>query len=302
MQTNTKGTNKIEDRVEATIDTCTLDTAFSKMKLKTMFTMPDSVLEALNIPKLTLDKKENPNNEPEVWTFAKFAKGTCPYNKERKYLISSYGRVYNIKKKKLLPQFKHLKVANGESYRAVNISHEDDFGNKIQKKCVVHRLVAYAFLKKKKNKNVVDHIDEVPYHNYAWNLQWTDKSGNANKHNMYVKRNRDGKAVNTIWKHSELVSICKMIADGHKATYIYNEMKKLTNNDPKIQYERIRTLYKHIMRRGDFNDIAVACGVRFGSDTMKEAKSVEKMKELKMAENKVYLESIEFNVKKSKEK
>ena len=200
----------------------------------------------------------------------------------------------------MVSQSNHLKVANGESYRAVNINHEDDFGNKTYKLYIVHRLVAYAFLKKKKNKNVVDHIDEVPYHNYAWNLQWTDKSGNANKHNMYVKRNRDGKAVNTIWKHSELVSICKMIADGHKATYIYNEMKKLTNNDPKIQYERIRTLYKHIMRRGDFNDIAVACGVRFGSDTMKEAKSVEKMKELKMAENKVYLESIEFNVKKAK--
>ena len=240
------------------------------LKLKVQFVMTDNVMKELNIPTMKLQYEGKDMNE--IWTYCKFDKAVKQYEKNRRYLVSTYGRIYDIKQGKIIKPFNSSMKASsvtGGKYQIINISFSKD----CHLPRAVHRLVALAFLKKKKNKDVVDHIDENPEHNWLWNLQWTDKSGNSNKHNMYVQRQRTGRAVDTTWKYEELVQICTMIAEGHKATYIYNEMLKLTNNDPKIQYERIRTLYKHIMKRGDFHDIAVKCGVEFNSNTLKEKSS-----------------------------
>lgn len=252
------------------------------LKLKVQYVMTDDVMKELGIPKMVLQHEGK--DVIEIWTFCKFEKDLKKYTKNRRYLISTYSRVYDLKRHTLIEPHDssmHCSTATGGKYQVVNLNP----GNDVRIKRSVHRLVALAFLKKKQYKNVVDHIDENPEHNWVWNLQWTDKSGNSNKHNMFVKRQRTGKAVDTTWKYDELVQICTMMAEGHKATYIYNEMLKLTNNDPKIQYERIRTLYKHIMKRGDFHDIAVKCGVNFTSNTLKEKSSYALTQQKKIESN-----------------
>lgn len=249
-----------------------------KLKLKDQYVMTDDVMKILEIPKMEIEY--DGKVFPEIWTYCKFDGKNKEYTKERNYIVSTYGRIYDLVYHRLkIPHNSSAKscTATGERYQIVNMKLDV---NNI-KPIAVHRLVALAFLKKVKRKNVVDHIDEHPAHNYVWNLQWTDKSGNSNKHNMYVQRERTGRAVDTTWKYEELVAICKMMAEGHKATYIYNEMLKITNNNPKIQYERIRTLYKHIMKRGDFHDIAVKCGVNFDCNTLKEKGSVARIQEIK---------------------
>ena len=246
-----------------------------RMKLKDTFTLSDEGYELWNIPKMTIDDPDH-QNELEIWTFCKFSGKYKNFTKERRYIVSTYARVYDLNRKRLVGIVDATgwsKNSAGIRYKKVNVIHDYMF----QTNYFLHRLVAMAFIDQPQGKDVVDHIDENPSHNYVWNLQWMDKSGNSNKHNMYVNRDRNGKAVDTSWKYEELEAICKMMAEGHKATYIYNEMLKLTNNDPKIQYERIRTLYKHIMRRGDFHDIAVKCGVKFESNTLKEKGSVAKV-------------------------
>lgn len=248
------------------------------MKLKSYFIISDELLAELGIEKMELYYNDKPF--PEVWTFCKYDGTNKPFTKLRRYIVSTYGGVISTSSKKLIAQHNSSmksSTVTGERYQIVNLALTSEYN--VTR--AVHRLVGLAFLKKKKGKNVIDHIDENPSHNWVWNLEWTDKSGNSNKHNMFVERQRTGRAIDTTWKYTELVAICKMIADGHKATYIYNKMLKLTHNDPKIQYERIRVLYKHIMRRGDFHDIAVKCGVKFGTDTLKEKASVAKIQEEK---------------------
>lgn len=249
-----------------------------KLNLKVQFMMTDDVMKEMGIPKIEL--KYEDKVFPEIWTYCKFDKDHKQYNKKRKYIISTYGRIYDVQRKTLMKPYNssmRASTATGGRYQVINIRLDKNYA--VVKS--IHRLVALAFLKKVKRKDVVDHIDENPTHNWVWNLQWTDKSGNANKHNMFVARERTGKAVDTRWKYEEIVAICKMMAKGHKATYIYHKMLELTNNDPKIQYERIRTLYKHIVRRGDFHDIAKKCGVSFVSNTLKEKGSVQQVKDNK---------------------
>jgi hypothetical protein len=242
------------------------------LKLSDKFTINEDRMKEWNIPKMVIEDDKH-KDEPELWAYCKFNGKYKVYTKEKRYIVSTYGRIYDLYRRTLVSQFDssgHSVVASGEKYKRVNINH----ANTERVVYSVHRLVALAFIPKIQGKPVIDHIDEHPSHNFVWNLQWVDKSTNSNKHNMYVERERTGKCVDTTWKYDELVQICKMMADGHKATYIYNKMLELTNNNPKIQYERIRTLYKHIMRRGDFHDIAVKCGVHFESNTLKEKGSV----------------------------
>ena len=268
----------VKDLIEGTVVKIDNFDDIPSLKLKTFFLLSNEILKDLNME--VLEMKWNDKVFPEIWTFCKFDSTNKPFTKLRRFIVSTYGRVIYVDKRKELKQVLSTmkpSTVSGERYRLVYLPLAQDY----RPSRSVHRLVALAFLKKKKGKDVVDHIDENPAHNYVWNLQWTDKSGNSNKHNMYVQRERTGKAVDTTWKYEELVAICKMMAEGHKATYIYNEMLKITNNNPKIQYERIRTLYKHIMKRGDFHDIAVKCGVNFDCNTLKEKGSVARIQEIK---------------------
>ena len=253
------------------------------IKLNQQFEMKEDTMKKLGLEKITIKDHEN---DKEFWTFCKFDRDR-EFNKEKRYLVSTYGRVYDLYRRKLCSQVDSSKwcTCTHGHYKYINMNLCG-----LYKMYAVHRLVALAFFHEVPRKNIVNHIDEIPYHNYVWNLEWVDKSDNANLHNMMneAENNLDKNVVNTRWTYQNLIDICTMIAEGHKATYIYNEMKILTNNDPKIQYERIRTLYKHIMRRGDFHDIAVECGVIFSDkpDYSKEKGSVQRIKELRKEQEK----------------
>lgn len=97
------------------------------------------------------------------------------------YAVSSYGRVFNLKRNK----FKNFsvnsffnygkRVVKSRKYLSVQLHHKD-------KSChrVVHKLVAEAFIPNDdpENKIYVDHIDNDPKNNMAVNLRWVSPAVN----------------------------------------------------------------------------------------------------------------------------
>lgn len=82
------------------------------------------------------------------------------------YYVSNLGK---IRRNNTL--LKLIKTKKG--YLVVNLP----FGGKI-KQCFVHRLVAEAFIPNKKNKPVINHIDNNPLNNNIWNLEWVTVAEN----------------------------------------------------------------------------------------------------------------------------
>lgn len=87
------------------------------------------------------------------------------------YLVSSYGRVLNVKKPKYLKQ----SLSPGGRYKFVSICNKCGC-----KQYYVHRLVATAFIPNPHNKPCVDHIDTDTFNNDADNLRWTTTKENHN--------------------------------------------------------------------------------------------------------------------------
>lgn len=99
------------------------------------------------------------------------------------YQISSYGRVWNIKQQRYMPQSK-----SGKGYLVV---HMRGVNNK-DKKEYVHRLVAMAFIDNPNNLPEVNHIDENKENNCVENLEWCSHKYNCSfgTRNKRVSQNK----------------------------------------------------------------------------------------------------------------
>ena len=97
------------------------------------------------------------------------------------YMISNYGRVYSIKRKKVLKPF----YVN--RYLCVKL-----FNNGKSKKYRIHRLVAQAFLSNESNKPIVHHKDKNTKNNRADNLMWVT----SDEHLLIHKIERAKEATN----------------------------------------------------------------------------------------------------------
>ena len=95
------------------------------------------------------------------------------------------------------------------------------------------------------------------------------------------------KGIFIYWKKQvkEKIETGQVIKFTHPKSGFYRINYEKYPNNPMITYERIRTMYKHIMKRGDFHEIALQCGVHFDNsskpDYNKEKGSVEKISKLK---------------------
>lgn len=87
---------------------------------------------------------------------------------ENKYLISCFGEVYSLRKRKYL---KPLKTEKG--YLAVELW--DNYTRKVAK---VHRLVAEAFIENPNKRTEVNHKDGNKENNDYTNLEWCTRSEN----------------------------------------------------------------------------------------------------------------------------
>lgn len=88
-----------------------------------------------------------------------------------KYLVTSWGRVYNTETGKYLKPYSHYK-----GYLRVDLSNAEG-----KKHFKVHRLVAQAFIPNPEGKKQVNHIDGNNRNNSYTNLEWVTNEENAEK-------------------------------------------------------------------------------------------------------------------------
>lgn len=133
-----------------------------------------------------MDKKlyQRIKRKKEIW---KSVKGF-----ENLYEVSNAGRVYSKIRKLILepailmPSLKSRlsakRASSTKPYFEV-ILHK---GGK-QKHCLVHRLVAEAFLDNPENKPIVNHLNEVTADNRVQNLQWCTAKENS-QHSQKLRK------------------------------------------------------------------------------------------------------------------
>lgn len=103
---------------------------------------------------------------------------------ENKYQVSNYGNVrsLNFERKKICKNIKPIIKSTG--YYVVTLSY---------KQCLIHRLVANAFLPNPSNKPVIDHINTIKSDNNVDNLRWSTVKENVN--NPISKKLRMSKVI-----------------------------------------------------------------------------------------------------------
>ena len=97
-------------------------------------------------------------------------------NYEGKYAVTSCGQVWSYKSKKF------LQARDDHGYAAVGLYDKDGK----RKSCLIHRLVAEAYLPNPDNLPEVHHIDTNRKNNCINNLQWMNKRDNLIE--MYIRQ------------------------------------------------------------------------------------------------------------------
>lgn len=206
-----------------------------KFNLDTVFRFDENIMDILNIPYIPkIDDNE------ELWSYVKLDRHP-DYNKMRKYMVSTYGRVYNMVNRCLIRQEDSTATSKGR-YKRVTLYYKGK-----EFRYFVHRLVMLAFIEKDDDRPFVNHIDGIPYNNYIWNLEWVNNSENmrhALNHGLKVEKLGENRS-NSIWSDDDVKIICGMMEDGYKPKYIYETIGDIVSN-PNITYDRIKTLYGHI--------------------------------------------------------
>ena len=136
------------------------------------------------------------------------------------YHITKTGELYSTKRGmpvRLKPNF-------FQGYERVKLSSVDGGIHNT----TIHRLVAETFLRKPKNKNIVNHIDGVKNNNNVSNLEWTDHRGNM-KH--YGEKLEKGDRVKRVKVKQDLEkakqSILNLAYDLYSKTQTPDEFVKL---------------------------------------------------------------------------
>ena len=260
-----------------------------------VYRLSDDKYKELGIPKVELI-----GDHEEVWAYARFDR-TPGLTAKKQYMISNYARVYDLKNGHLLRSYGgNYEYTRRYRYRVVTFRYWHDGKRSIT--YLLHRLVALAFYPIDKNRPCVNHKDGRPDHNYLWNLEWVTHAENVQhayrtgllKH-VPTNHLQGEKRSNSLWTDDEIKLICSMMEDGHKATYIFHELTEILK-DPKVTYERVRTLYKHIIHQTHWTHISKNYNIDFrAKNYTKEKRSVEAAEKRK---NEQQPETVlEFNTK-----
>ena len=132
-------------------------------------------------------------------------------NYEGLYQISSFGRVYSVRRGKFLKP----KKCNGK-YLQVGLRK-----NGKQKWYLVHRLVASAFLENPSNLQDVNHRDENPSNNRVENLEWMSHKENINYGTRTQRQKAKlSKVVQQFTKQGEFVAEFPSLREASRQTRI----------------------------------------------------------------------------------
>ena len=113
---------------------------------------------------------------------------------ENLYNISNLGNVFSIQSKRNIKQTK-----NSKGYLIVGLCK-----NKKRKSCLIHRLVAEAYIDNPNKLPEINHKDENPLNNTITNLEWCTHKYNMNYNNL-DKRAKIKKELNELYKQEDII-------------------------------------------------------------------------------------------------
>lgn len=179
---------------------------------------------------------------------------TYPGIKKDKYMISTYGRVYNIKLHKFMTTY-YDKDDYEKITLVTNIKSQTKRGNK-SKHYLIHRLMAWEFLGPPPDEyhNVVNHKNGIPCCNLIDNLEWTSVLGNTiHAKKMGLLKNSGLDSYNCKYNEKIIRKICLLFENGFNNVEIFEIMTGNNNykKDPKSNglYCLINKLGKRIIYR-----------------------------------------------------
>ena len=159
-----------------------------------------------------------------------------------KYLISPYGDIYSLSRKRLL-SISH----NWAGYAIATLV--DDNGFRAPRK--IHRLVYIAFIGPIEKDKVIDHIDDNKLNNHFTNLQQISPSENSIK-SFISGKNKNKLIVN----HDQIKSICEMMENNISVSIIFKNLGIDYFENPKkyislVNRLKLGKIYKNISK--DYN-------------------------------------------------
>lgn len=129
------------------------------------------------------------------------------------YQVSNLGRIKSLGRKtrnrngEYIKKGKILKQSeNSMGYLRIMLTTREG----TRRRLFVHRLVAENFIKKEKNKNVVNHLDCNPRNNCCNNLEWTTLKGNSQYMSKLGRNKRNEKWITNL-RNSLQKSISKKV-------------------------------------------------------------------------------------------
>lgn len=156
--------------------------------------------------------------------------------KDYPYCITPNGDVFSLHSERFIKD-----SLNNRGYHIVHL-----YDNGVCTTCLVHRLVAQAFISNPENKPCVNHIDGNKDNNTKSNLEWCTYSEN-NQHSFDTGLKFGKKGYTDEFVHI----IFKMIMDGHRAKDIAEALDLTTGIVRSIIYEGV---YDHIKVEYDFDN------------------------------------------------
>lgn len=179
-----------------------------------------------------------------------------PGLKDNMYLISNYGRVYNIKKKIIMKTY--FDDDNHEKITLVtNVKHPTKRGNK-SKHYFIHRLMLWTFIGPPINElySTGKHKNQIPCCNFIHNLEWGSVLENTNEAKKYGIMKTSGiDSTNRKYSEKLIREICSLRENGNSIV----EILEIILNDKKNKKYSRRSLYfliKRICYKTSFLDIS----------------------------------------------
>lgn len=178
---------------------------------------------------------------------------TYPNIQKDRYMISNYGKVFDIKKDKI----RKINFRDKNGYVKIHLRDNDN----VRRYIGVHRLVAWEFCKgfdETVGRIIVNHKDSNTENNYFENLEWTTYSEN-NLHAVDHGNNycRGISNNNNVYSEETIREICNMLTQKlsmMKIMNFYGYKEKKENNSfyALIIAIKHRKLWNHINKEYNY--------------------------------------------------
>ena len=168
-------------------------------------------------------------HDDETFAFVKY-----PGVNKFRYVVSNYGKIFSftsLKEKKF--------YIDKDGYFKTSIIFTNPDGSTRNGNVFIHRIVAYTFIKKPEDCNIVNHLDGKKNNNYYKNLEWTTPSGNT-RHALKngLQCNSGVNCPSAIYSEILVRKICAMLENGSDVYEIYKEI----TGDKKVENRAIYAL------------------------------------------------------------